>query len=170
MILVFLERCEFYQKIVLFSFFRFMEEPSDDVLYSFCTHLMLLRHLLSCIVRRQTLVASDEVIIDDGLVAEFDLMPLLRHTKVIRVPHQIRNIVQWIIAHNQRNIRLVSRLVREWTDVPPRLDRRSFGEFFVIVGHNGSLEFGSRFDGRRVLLIEADDAVTNLGAHGDSLL
>ena len=71
-ILVFLQRSEFYQKIVLFSFFCFIKEPNYDRLYPFWSDAVFRGHDLSCLMCRSTLVPRDEVIIHHGLVAEFE--------------------------------------------------------------------------------------------------
>ena len=85
--LVFQLKRKFYQKIVFFSFSRLIEEPFEDDINPFRRHAVLLCHLPSRFFRNQPFGAGEEVVIDDGLVANFDLMSFLRHSKVVRVSY-----------------------------------------------------------------------------------
>ena len=55
--------------------------------------MMLLFYLPSGFEGGEAFVAGEEVVIDYGLVSHFDLMPFLRHPKLIRVSYQVRDIV-----------------------------------------------------------------------------
>ena len=54
---------------------------------------MIIGHLLSGFLSRKTLGTGDEVVIDDGLVAYFDLVSFGGHAEVVRVSYEVRDVV-----------------------------------------------------------------------------
>ena len=92
-ILVFHFQCEFYHKIVFFSFFGFIKEPNNDRLYSLGCDSMLFSNLFPRLMGVEASVTGNEVVIDYGLVAYFEFVSFLRHAEVVRVSYQVRDIV-----------------------------------------------------------------------------
>ena len=72
---VFLQGRKFFQKIDFFSFFRFFIEPNEDNKHASRRYLVLFCDLVSCLMCGSPSVTCDEIIIDNGLVSEFNLMP-----------------------------------------------------------------------------------------------
>ena len=70
-----------------------MKEPSEDVEHSLGGEVVLLGDLLSGIAGRKTLATGQEVVIDNGLVSEFDGMPSGGHAVEVGIPHEVRNVV-----------------------------------------------------------------------------
>ena len=90
---VFLRWWKFYQKIVSFSSDCLLVVPSEAVLHADSGNALLFRYLQSCLLYGKALISGDEICVHEGLVLYFDLMPLLRHVGVIRLPYQVRYVV-----------------------------------------------------------------------------
>ena len=54
---------------------------------------MLFTHLLSRLMCRNTFVSRNKVVIYHSLIPCFNLMPFLRHPKLIRIAYQIRYVI-----------------------------------------------------------------------------
>ena len=90
---VFLRWWKFYQKIVSFSSDCLLVEPSEAVLHSDPWKALLFRDMQPCLSCGKALISGDEICVHEGLVLYFDLMPILRHVGVVRLPYQVRHVV-----------------------------------------------------------------------------
>ena len=54
---------------------------------------MLLFYLFPRFLCRQTFVPGKEIVIYHSLISYFNLMPFLRHPKLIRIAYQIRYVI-----------------------------------------------------------------------------
>ena len=116
--LVFLQRQKFFQKIVFFPFFGLSVEPNEYVVEAFCGYAVLFGGLFFCVVGHDTFSSQSEVLVDDGLVSQFNLVSCLRHAEVVRVSYEPWDIVQRIRVGIVR--RLHSLALHSFTNSKPK--------------------------------------------------
>ena len=68
-----------------------------------------------CFLRRQPLVSRHKIVIDYRLIPLADPASAGRHVVVIRIPHQVRHVIQRVRAHTL-SLEVGSTKVREWFD------------------------------------------------------
>ena len=90
---VFLCGWKFYQKIVFFSSFRLLVEPSEAVEHADCGDVVLLRDRFSRVFRGQPFVPGDEIGVHDGLVLRLDRVPGLGHIGVVGITNEVGYVV-----------------------------------------------------------------------------
>ena len=84
---------KFFTKIEFSSFFRFSIKPNEDIVKSSFGDAVFGNHYLSRFVSRNAFITSEEVIIHHRLISYLNLMPFLRHPKIIRVSDEVRDVI-----------------------------------------------------------------------------